>query len=123
LRRRQDLFIPPVALDRTAPEALSRQIHRQIASSIPTAPTNARLPSTRLLSTLLSVSRNTVLAAYEELAADGFIQGSHGAGMFVCVRSASGDRKGLSRAIRAANYPSRTAQLPDPDGNPLYLNF
>jgi GntR family transcriptional regulator/MocR family aminotransferase len=110
-------------LDRTAPDALHQQIHRQIASSISNAPANARLPSTRLLSKLLSVSRNTVLAAYEELAADGFIQGSHGAGMFVCVRSAPGDRKGLSRAIRAANYPSRTAQLPDPDSNPLYLNF
>lgn len=121
--RRQDLFVPPVALDRTAPEALSRQIHRQIASSIPNAPTSARLPSTRLLSKLLSVSRNTVLAAYEELAADGLIQGSPGAGMFVCIRNAPSDRKGLSRAVRAARYPSRTAQFPDPDGNPLYFNF
>lgn len=123
MRRRQDPFVPLITLDRTAPEPLSRQIHRQIASSIPHAPTNARLPSTRLLSKLLSVSRNTVLAAYEELAADGFLQGSPGAGMFVCVRSTPGDRKGLSRTIRAAHYPSRTAQLPDPDGNPLYLNF
>ncbi len=123
MRRRQDLFIPLITLDRTAPEALSRQIHRQIASGIPNAPAEARLPSTRLLSKLLSVSRNTVIAAYEELAADGFIQGSPGAGMFVCVRSAPGDRKGLRRAIRAAHYPSRTAQLPDPDGNSLYLNF
>ena len=123
MRRRQDLFIPPIALDRTAPETLSRQIHHQIASSISHAPSKARLPSTRLLSTLLSVSRNTVLTAYEELAADGFIQGSHGAGMFVCVRSVPADRKGLRLAIRAAHYPGRTAQLPDPDGNPLYLNF
>jgi hypothetical protein len=62
LRRRQDLFIPPITLDRAAPEALARQIHRQIASSIRNAPADARLPSTRLLSKLLNVSRNTVLA-------------------------------------------------------------
>jgi GntR family transcriptional regulator/MocR family aminotransferase len=123
LRRRQDLFIPPVVLDRKAPEALSRQIHHQIASSIANAPANVRLPSTRLLSKLLNVSRNTVLAAYEELTADGLIQGYPGAGMFLCVRSAPIDRKGLSRAIRAAHYPSRTLPVPDPDGNPLYLNF
>ncbi len=123
MRRRQDLFIPPITVDRAAPEAFSRQIHRQIVSSITHAPTNARLPSTRLLSKLLGVSRNTVLAAYEELAADGLIHGSPGAGMFVCVRNAPSDRKGLSRAIRAAHYPSRTAELPDPDGNPLYFNF
>jgi len=125
LRRRQDLFIPPIALDRASPEALSRQIYRQIARSIADGrPADARLPSTRLWSKLLGVSRNTVLVAYEELTADGLIQGSPGAGMFVCsVPTAPRDTRGLHRAIRAAHYPSRTAQLPDPDGNPLYLNF
>lgn len=121
MRRRQDLFIPPITLDRSAAEPLSRQIHRQIASSIPHAPTGARLPSTRLLSKLLSVSRNTVLAAYEELAADGLIRGSQGAGVFVSAGAPT--HSGWRQVIRAAHYPSRTFQLPDPDGNPLYLNF
>ena len=64
-----------------------------------------------------------MLAAYEELAADGLIQGSPGAGMFVCAATAPLDSRGRIRAIRAAHYPSRTAQFPDPDGNQLYLNF
>ena len=102
------------------------QICEQVAGWIAeTAPQGTRLPSTRQLARLLSVSRNTVLAAYEELAADGLIEGSHGAGMFVRGRSfvpseALGTR---GNVLRAAHFPQRTAALCDPDGNRLYLNF
>jgi DNA-binding GntR family transcriptional regulator len=70
-------------------------------------------------SKLLGVSRNTVLAAYEELAASGLIQGAHGSGMFVCAAR----QKRPGNLLRAAHFPERTAQLPDPDGNGLYINF
>ena len=40
----------------------------------------ARLPSSRALAARLGVSRNTVLFAYEELAADGVIGGRVGSG-------------------------------------------
>ena len=120
MRCREDLFLPPVVLDRTVPEALHRQIHRQVAAAIPqAAASQTRLPSTRMWSALLGVSRNTVLTAYEELAADGLIEGSRGAGMFV----RAGSQLRPSSLIRAAHFPERTALLPDPDGNPLYINF
>jgi GntR family transcriptional regulator/MocR family aminotransferase len=43
----------------------------------------ARLPATRLLARELGISRNTVLAAYEQLRAEGFIDGRVGSGSYV----------------------------------------
>jgi DNA-binding transcriptional regulator YhcF (GntR family) len=48
----------------------------------------------------LAVVRNTVLAAYDDLAADDLIRGRRGAGMLVTVTA-----------------------LADPDGNPMYVNW
>jgi len=43
----------------------------------------SRLPATRGLARELDLSRNTVLAAYEQLAAEGFIEGKVGSGCYV----------------------------------------
>ena len=43
----------------------------------------ARLPSTRELARRLKVSRNTVMAAYDDLMARGLLDGRTGAGSFV----------------------------------------
>ncbi|ABC79821.1 PLP-dependent aminotransferase family protein [Anaeromyxobacter dehalogenans] len=65
----------PLALDRADPAPLSVQIARALAARIragalrPGAP----LPSSRALARTLGVHRNTVLAAYGELAAEGWI--------------------------------------------------
>ncbi|MEO8801753.1 MAG: PLP-dependent aminotransferase family protein [Rudaea sp.] len=45
----------------------------------------SRLPATRVLAAELTLSRNTVLAAYEQLAAEGFIEGRVGSGCFVAA--------------------------------------
>ena len=42
-----------------------------------------RLPATRVFARELDLSRNTVLAAYEQLAAEGFIEGRVGSGCYV----------------------------------------
>jgi len=44
-----------------------------------------RLPATRALASELGLSRNTVLACYEELAAEGFLQGKVGSGSYVAA--------------------------------------
>jgi DNA-binding transcriptional regulator YhcF (GntR family) len=123
LKRRPQLFIPPITLERDAPVALHRQIHGQIADAIRSGAIQyeARLPSTRVMAGLLGVSRNTVLAAYEYLAAEGLAQGERGAGMR--VRGTAKTKFGLQQVIRGARYPARALAVADPDGNPLYINF
>jgi DNA-binding GntR family transcriptional regulator len=122
--RRLPLFIPPIVLDRASLIPLHRQIHRQIAQAIRggTIDYTARLPATRVMAKMLGVSRNTVLAAYDDLAADGLARGKRGSGM----RIAAGPEtalEGLRQVIRAAGYPSRVVTLRDPDGNPLNISF
>ena len=102
LGRRFDL--PPICIDRasTRPKylqfcaALRRAIHEG------RLPAGSRLPSTRAAARLFGVSRNTVVTAYEILAAEDLIASAIGSGTRV--------------------RPGRIARLKDPDGNLLYLN-
>ena len=119
---RRQLFLPAIGLDRDASTPLHRQISNQIAGAIRRGTDEAaRLPSSRVLARLLGVSRNTVLAAYDELAADGLINGRRGAAMMVTRRSAG--LPDVLRLLLAAQYPSRTVTITDPDGTELYLNY
>lgn len=127
MRRRAELFLPEIVLDRAAGASLQKQIYRQMAAAIRggRAGRGARLASSRTVARLLRVSRNTVMAAYEELAAEGLIRGEKGSGMRVEFGAppASLDYFGLRGAIRAAGYPARVLDFGDPDGNALYLRF
>ncbi|MGA3093090.1 MAG: GntR family transcriptional regulator [Terriglobales bacterium] len=121
---RREFVVPPIDLDRASKVPLHRQIYHQIAGAIRSRSVHcgARLPSTRVMARLLRVSRNTVLVAYDDLAADNLIRGKRGAGMWV-----NGDAPvdltwlRLRHVIRAAGYPTRILTLADPDGNPLYI--
>lgn len=124
MSHRRELFVPSIDLDRASSIPLHRQIYHQIARAIRSGaiPRNARLPATRVMARLLRVSRNTMLIAYDDLAADNLIRGKRGAGMWV-----NGDAPveltwfGLRHVIRAAGYPARILTLADPDGNFLYI--
>ena len=106
---------------------LQRQIYGQIAQAIRggAIPGGVRLPSSRVLARLLGVSRNTVLAAFDDLAADDLLRGEKGAGMRVRNGAAAPEVtwSGLKQVIRAAGYPARVVALADPDGNPIYLRY
>jgi GntR family transcriptional regulator/MocR family aminotransferase len=70
-------------LDDTGPRYL--QLARALKQAIldgRCAPAS-RLPATRVLARELDLSRNTVLAAYEQIAAEGFIEGKVGSGCYV----------------------------------------
>jgi len=68
-----------------------------------------RLPSTRGLAAMLEVNRNTVVAAYDELASEGWVSGRPASGTFVSPRlpdlsplrlaAASSPRRGVPRAL------------------------
>ena len=118
-------FLPPVALDRQSPVPLHQQIATQMARAIRSRSTGAaRLPSSRMLATLLGVSRNTILIAYDELAAAGLIHGKRGAGtQLVMAGDAAVPAFDMHRLLQAAHYPMHPLWLSDPDGNRVYLNF
>lgn len=75
----------PLAVDRDSAVPLQRQIYddlRRLILDRRLAPAT-RLPSTRELARELAVSRNTVLAAFEQLLAEGYLSGRRGAGTYV----------------------------------------
>ena len=107
------------AINRNRGEPLSLQIVRQLQEAIETGSVagGTQLPSTRSLARTLGVSRNTVLTAYDELAARGFVRGRRGAGMYVVPTTVTGFD--LRSVMRDAQYPSQTIVMHDLDGNPI----
>ncbi|MBV9734961.1 MAG: PLP-dependent aminotransferase family protein [Acidisphaera sp.] len=67
--------------DQTRQGAVFDQLRRGILSG--TLPANARLPPTRALAEELGVARQTVVLAYERLAAEGYVRARTGSGTFV----------------------------------------
>jgi GntR family transcriptional regulator/MocR family aminotransferase len=75
----------PITIDRRKRSPLHRQIYEEWRRGILAgrfAPGD-RMPSTRELSTALQVSRATVAAAYDQLIAEGYLDGHRGSGTFV----------------------------------------
>jgi GntR family transcriptional regulator/MocR family aminotransferase len=74
-----------VPLDPAAETPLFRQLYEGLRRGILTGTLTAglRLPATRGLAAELSVSRNTVLNAYEQLLAEGYLEGRPGSGTYV----------------------------------------
>jgi GntR family transcriptional regulator/MocR family aminotransferase len=73
------------ALDRASPTPLFRQLYAHLKDTILAGalPPGAQLPPTRELCALLAVSRQTVLAAYDQLIAEGYLGAAVGSGTFV----------------------------------------
>ena len=72
-------------LDREGPQPLARQIYRQIRQKILNGDlaSGSKLPSTRSLASDLAVSRNTVIEAYGQLIAEGYLVTRTGSGTVV----------------------------------------
>ena len=73
-------------------EAVRRAITSQVL------PAGARLPSTRSLSEDLMVSRNTILAAFEQLLDEGYVVAKTGSGTYVAYNQPDGFTKGVVTA-------------------------
>jgi GntR family transcriptional regulator / MocR family aminotransferase len=74
-----------IHLDRTSSTPLYLQLYENIRCAVVKGQLAAgiRLPSTRDLATRLGVSRNTVTSAFEQLFAEGYIEGKVGAGTYI----------------------------------------
>ncbi len=64
---------------------LATALRRAIETT--TLPAHTRLPAERALAQELGVSRNTVVAAYQELEASGLVERRHGSGTWICQLS------------------------------------
>lgn len=71
----------PVTLDQTRQQSVFERVRSGILSGA--FPGGARLPPTRVLAGELGVARQTVVLAYERLAAEGYLVGRVGSGTFV----------------------------------------
>ena len=81
---RYDFFrANPISVDPDIPLYQQLYIHLQTAVLAGDLKPGTRLPSTRALATQLNVSRNTVLSAYQQLIAEGYLDGMVGNGTFV----------------------------------------
>jgi GntR family transcriptional regulator/MocR family aminotransferase len=72
-------------IDPESTVSLSRQLYSKIKELILEGKLHAgeKLPSTRALARELQISRNTVLEAYDQLIAEGYLEGHHGSGTLV----------------------------------------
>jgi GntR family transcriptional regulator/MocR family aminotransferase len=77
----------PWRIDRGGSGPLFRQIYAEVRDAIAVRALRpgARLPSTRELAQRLGVSRASTVAAYEQLTAEGWIEGRVGSGAYVSV--------------------------------------
>ena len=74
-----------LSLDPHSATPLHRQLYEEIRAAVLAGrlAAGARLPSTRVLAADLDISRNTVAGAFDQLLAEGYIEGRPGAGTFV----------------------------------------
>ena len=84
-KRSSFITLAAIDLDRSAPTALHRQLYYRLSHAILTRRLvpGTRLPPTRALAAELGVARNTVVNAFEQLLAEGYIEGKVGSGTYV----------------------------------------
>lgn len=109
--------------DKKSSLPLHRQIYEALRGAILKGDfrAQAKLPSSRALAAQLGVSRTTVVVAYDQLYAEGYLEGKSGAGTFVAaelpeeLRQAASSRKSLSSEESSAatieSFPAR--RVPD----------
>jgi GntR family transcriptional regulator / MocR family aminotransferase len=107
-----------VELDRSGPVPMHRQLYDYLRAAILSGRLagGLRLPATRTLATELGVSRNTVMSAFDQLLAEGYMEGRVGAGTYVArvlpdevlyVTAQPGENSGAFQAGRAISRRGR----------------
>ena len=102
-----------LSIERQAAMPIFRQLHNGLRHAILSgaAASGSRLPATRLLATRLGVSRTSVVSVYEQLLAEGYVEGRPGAGTFV---SQDVLRPPVAPEVAAAAPPPPPASRPTP---------
>src|SRR5215475_5585786 len=84
--------------------AINRQLYAGLREAILAGPLSAgdRLPATRDLAEQLGISRTVVLLAYDQLLAEGFVEGRMGSGTYVSRSVSRNPTVASGRASRSA---------------------
>lgn len=103
-------YLTTLRLDAALPTPLFRQLYAAIKSGILAGKIQpaTQLPPTRALALLLGISRQTVLNAYSQLMAEGFLSGAIGKGTFISDSlplAACADRSASETASQPALRP------------------
>lgn len=101
-----------VHLDPRAVAPLWRQLYEGLRQAILEGrlPAGSRLPSTRQLAGELAISRTTVLNAFDQLLAEGYIEGRVGSGSYV-ARALPDDVLSIPWPIESTARPTQTPPL------------
>jgi GntR family transcriptional regulator / MocR family aminotransferase len=104
-------------LDRASRMPLSRQIYTQVRSAVQSGAlrTGTRLPSSRAMASQLGVARASVVSAYEQLLAEGYVESRQGSGTFISpeVAGLATPRRRAPRPIKRAAVPTSARAFPD----------
>lgn len=93
----QSGFHPRLSQQRRLYEAAKAAIHQQRLGA------GSKLPSSRDLARELRIARNTVIAAFEQLAAEGYVVSARGSGTYVAdLQAHSASMRGVGAAPQAA---------------------
>ena len=109
--------LPPLELDRDGRSPLAVQLADALRAAARAGAVRVgdRLPSTRSLAVDLAVSRTVTAAAYDQLLAEGWVAGRHGAGTFVVAVPAA-PRPGPEAAPRSRHRAPTVHAAPPADG-------
>ena len=102
--------ISDIAIDRRAITPLFRQVYAAISASIVDGRVRAgaKLPASRELAEQLGLSRTVVVAAYEQLLAEGYVTGRVGSGTYV-AHDLPERPSGRARPAKTASRSARSA--------------
>ncbi|MGH3145626.1 MAG: PLP-dependent aminotransferase family protein, partial [Rubrobacter sp.] len=104
--------VPPwVSLNPTSDAPYYRQLYEGVRSAILSGllPVGTRLPSTRTLATELGVSRTTAVTAFDQLLAEGYLEGKVGSGTFV-AGSLPDDLLSVRERVECESGPARSGR-------------
>ena len=116
-------FFPPIALDPAGARPMYRQLSEWFRHAIIEGRLRPgqRIPSTRSLAEELKISRIPVLAAYEQLCAEGYLEAFTGAGTCVArsivdarMKKAAAGRPRANGSVRARGISERARSIASP---------
>ncbi len=101
-----ELIFSASPVDRNSPVPLHRQVYHGIQEAILglRISSGVRLPSSRGLAADLGISRNTVVSAFDQLLAEGYVEARTGAGTYVAFTLPDELLRGRPSRIEPASY-------------------